>query len=62
MTEVAPAQDALVKVDGISRTSSSNTLTDLVDGITLTNGRRMTIPASLAPAHLAALLGVLDPR
>lgn len=35
MTEVAPAQDALVKVDGISRTSSSNTLTDLVDGITL---------------------------
>lgn len=36
LTEVAPAQDALVKVDGISRTSSSNTLTDLVDGITLT--------------------------
>lgn len=36
LTEVAPAQDALVKVDGITRTSSSNTLTDLVDGITLT--------------------------
>lgn len=31
-------------------------------GITLTNGRRMTIPVSLAPAHLAALLAVLDPR
>jgi transposase len=30
--------------------------------ITLTNGRRMTIPVSLAPAHLAALLAVLDPR
>lgn len=30
--------------------------------ITLTNGRRMTIPASLAPSHLAALLAVLDPR
>ncbi|MFN6006249.1 MAG: IS66-like element accessory protein TnpA [Paracoccaceae bacterium] len=30
--------------------------------ITLTNGRRMTIPASLAPQHLAALLAVLDPR
>ncbi|MBW7947431.1 MAG: transposase [Sphingomonadaceae bacterium] len=30
--------------------------------ITLTNGRCMTIPASLAPSHLAALLAVLDPR
>ena len=30
--------------------------------ITLTNGRRMTIPVSLAPAHLAALLVVLDPQ
>ena len=30
--------------------------------ITLTNGRRMTIPVSLAPSHLAALLAVLDPR
>jgi hypothetical protein len=31
-------------------------------GITLTNRRRMTIPASLASAHLAALLPVQDPR
>jgi transposase len=30
--------------------------------ITLMNGRRITIPASLAPSHLAALLSVLDPR
>lgn len=30
--------------------------------ITLTNGRRMTIPSSLDPSHLAALLTVLDPR
>ena len=30
--------------------------------IMLTNGRRMTIPVSLAPSHLAALLAVLDPR
>ena len=30
--------------------------------VTLTNGRRMTIPVSLAPSHLAALLAVLDPR
>ena len=36
LTEVAPAQDAVVHVDGITRTSSSNTLSDLIDGITLT--------------------------
>jgi transposase len=30
--------------------------------ITLTNGRCMTIPASLPPSHLAALLAVVDPR
>ena len=30
--------------------------------ITLTNGRCMTIPASLPPARLAALLAVVDPR
>ncbi len=36
MTEVTAAQDAVVHVDGITRTSSTNTLTDLVDGITLT--------------------------
>ncbi len=30
--------------------------------ITLTNGRRMTIPTALSPSHLAALLVVLDPR
>lgn len=30
--------------------------------ITLTNGRRMTIPAALPASHLAALLAVLDPR
>ena len=30
--------------------------------IALPNGRRMTIPASLPPAHLAALLAVVDPR
>ncbi len=36
MTEAAAAQDAVIHVDGIARTSSSNTVTDLVDGITLT--------------------------
>lgn len=30
--------------------------------IALPNGRRMTIPTSLSPSHLAALLAVVDPR
>ena len=30
--------------------------------IALPNGRRMTIPASLPPSRLAALLAVVDPR
>ena len=30
--------------------------------IALPNGRCMTIPASLPPSHLAALLAVVDPR
>lgn len=35
LTQVAAAQDAVVTVDGITRTSSSNHLTDLIDGVTL---------------------------
>lgn len=36
LTQVTAAQDASVVIDGITRTSSSNTLTDAIDGITLT--------------------------
>jgi len=36
MTAVVPAKDAVVKVDGFTRTSSSNTITDLVPGVSLT--------------------------
>ncbi|MGE8270385.1 MAG: flagellar filament capping protein FliD [Stenotrophomonas geniculata] len=36
MTEMVPAKDAVVVVDGFTRTSSSNTITDLVPGISLT--------------------------
>ena len=50
--DAAPARPEAVVVPGTMETI----------GITLTNGRRMTIPVSLAPAHLAALLAVLDPR
>ena len=35
MTVVDPGNDALVVVDGISRTSSSNRIDDLIDGLTL---------------------------
>ncbi|HET6435528.1 MAG TPA: flagellar filament capping protein FliD, partial [Xanthomonadaceae bacterium] len=35
LTEVTAAQDAEVWVDGVKRTSASNHLTDLIDGVTL---------------------------
>lgn len=35
MTVKTPAQDAQVSVDGITRTYSGNSLTDLIDGVTL---------------------------
>ncbi|RZZ89305.1 flagellar filament capping protein FliD [Pseudoxanthomonas winnipegensis] len=35
MTQLVAASDAQVKVDGVLRTSSSNTITDLVQGVTL---------------------------
>jgi len=36
MSEMVPAKDAVVVVDGFTRTSSSNTITDLVPGVSLT--------------------------
>jgi flagellar hook-associated protein 2 len=36
MTEVSQALDAKVMIDGVSRTSSSNTLADALDGVSLT--------------------------
>lgn len=35
LTQVAPAQDARVVIDGVVRTASTNTLTDAIDGLTL---------------------------
>ncbi|MEN5427676.1 flagellar filament capping protein FliD [Stenotrophomonas pennii] len=48
MTEMVAAKDAVVVVDGFTRTSSSNTVTDLVPGITLTltkaeEGKKQTL-------------------
>lgn len=36
MTEISAAQDAQVRIDGVLRTSSSNTVSDALDGVTLT--------------------------
>lgn len=36
MTEKSPAQDAVVIVDGVRRTVASNTVTDAIEGVTLT--------------------------
>ncbi|TYT26302.1 flagellar filament capping protein FliD [Luteimonas viscosa] len=36
LTELLPAADAKVRIDGIERTSSSNTITDAIDGVGLT--------------------------
>lgn len=36
LTQSVPATDAVVKVDGFTRTSSSNTVSDLIPGVTLT--------------------------
>lgn len=42
LTEVSPAGDAEVWVDGIKRTSASNHVTDLVDGVTLDLNKAQT--------------------
>lgn len=51
MTQMVEAKDAVVVVDGFTRTSSSNTITDLVPGITLTltkaeEGKKQTLTLS----------------
>lgn len=48
MTEMVEARDAVVVVDGFTRTSSSNTITDLVPGVSLTltkaeEGKKQTL-------------------
>jgi flagellar hook-associated protein 2 len=56
LTEMVAAQDAVVVVDGFTRTSSSNTITDLVPGISLTltkakEGEKQTL--TLTPDNTA---------
>src|SRR5690606_8433011 len=36
MTQLLPAADARVRVDGIERTTSSNTIADVIDGVSMT--------------------------
>jgi flagellar hook-associated protein 2 len=48
MTESQPASDAAFKFNGVDVTRSSNTVTDLIQGVTLTlNGTNQNAPASL---------------
>lgn len=66
MTVVTPAQDAKVVVDGIERTSSSNRITDLIDGVTLDltkakPGETFDLEVSSDPSTLkAAMLGFVS--
>ncbi|KPN17384.1 hypothetical protein AO715_04855 [Xanthomonas sp. Mitacek01] len=66
MSVIAPAQDAVVKVDGIERTSASNVITDLVPGISLTlkeasPGKPVTMTvANDTAAQLAGVKGVVE--
>ncbi|OGT01273.1 MAG: hypothetical protein A3F73_07100 [Gallionellales bacterium RIFCSPLOWO2_12_FULL_59_22] len=47
MTTPIPAQDAVFKVNGIQITSASNTITDAVEGVTLTLAKETTAPVTL---------------
>lgn len=53
----SPAQDGLVKIDGVTRTASSNTLSDALDGVTLTltkadPGKEFNLTVGADPAAL----------
>lgn len=59
--EVTPAADARVLIDGVVRTSSANTLTDAIDGVTLTltkptPGSSQTLDVASDPSTLKAAL------
>ncbi|GAB3748325.1 flagellar filament capping protein FliD [Lysobacter olei] len=66
MTTVTPAQDAQVIVDGITRTATSNHLTDLIDGVTLDltkakPGETFDLEINSDPSTLkAAMLGFVS--
>jgi len=47
LTETSAAQDALFKVDGISITKSSNTVTDVISGVTLNLAQATGVGTSL---------------
>lgn len=62
MTEIGEARDAKLQVNGISYTRSSNNVTDILDGVTLTlnkvstdqdNGEQLTLTADTAATKTA---------
>lgn len=66
MTVATAAQDAVVTVDGITRTASGNNLTDLVDGVTLNltkakPGEAFSLEVGSDPSTLkASMLGFIS--
>lgn len=64
LTQVSPAQDAQVRIDGVLRTSASNTISDGLDGVSLTltkanPGTTYALDVSSDPSALKASLLVL---
>ena len=51
MTQAAAAADAAATFNGLAITSASNTLTDLIDGVTLTLGKVTTAPVEIGVAQ-----------
>ncbi len=51
LAETATAQNANFKLNGVAVTKASNTVTDAVEGVTLTLNKRTTTPATLTVAR-----------
>ena len=57
MTQAVPAANAVFSVNGIQMTKSSNTVTDAIQGVTLTLTNNL--PATLTVAHDTAAIGTV---
>jgi flagellar hook-associated protein 2 len=65
MVQTQPAQDALLQQGGVTITRSSNTITDVVDGATITLNRTTDTPVTVTAARdvdgaVAAVKGFVD--
>ncbi len=57
LTQTVAAQNASATVNGIAITSASNTVTDAIQGVTLTLKNLTTAPTTLTVAHDSAAIG-----